>query len=301
MQRPGKIISAVIGGSLISFTLAATADNTNKAVGTKVSFAPAENTTNRPAVVVPSEKDAFVFSAPPTGNYAEDLAMYQPIADYLTRVTGKHFVYRYADNWLSYSKEMTNGTYDLVVDGAALNGWRLDRMNHTPLVKLSDDLTFVTIARKDNRKITTLKQLAGQKVCANSPADPEMVALLSQLDNPARQPVIVQTKGWDGAYQGLIEGKCAGTVLPLKHLEKNDGGLINVLYQHKPIPSHTFSAGPRITPALQAKIQMALLADEGRNATAKLRAVFGSEGLVEANAAEYANLGKLLKDSLYYY
>lgn len=303
MQHPQTILSIVLGIGLFGLTLTAAADNVAKAKTTKVAFVPSERTiepTKSPLAGI-NENDDFVFGAPPGNNYAEAVAVYQPIADYLSRATGMRFTFRYSDNWLSYSKDMANGSYDLVFDGAVTNGWRQNRMNHTPLVKLSEDLTFVTIARKDNPKLTTTKHLAGQKICAHAPTDPEMVALLAQFDNPSRQPVIIETKGWDNAYQGLLAGKCAATVIPLKHLQKNDRGQVNVLQQHRPMPSHALSAGPRISSALQHKIREALLTGEGKSVTAKLRASFGDDNWVAADPAEYVNLGKLLKDNLYLY
>jgi len=275
-----------------------------KAQGTtKVSFAPQERAvpnTREPAASI-ADGAEFVFSAPPRGSYSEEVALYQPIVEYLSRVTGRKFRYQYSDNWLSYSKDMTNGGYDLVFDGPAFNGWRMEKMSHTPLIKLPEDFVFVVIARKDNQQVTELKQLAGRKVCVHAPPNLGTLTLLSQFDNPARQPSIVEIKGWDVAYQSVADGKCAGTVLPIKNMEKMDKGLVKVLYKHRALPNQAFSAGPRIPAEMQARIKHALLSDEGRAATAKLRATYAGKDFVPATAEEYAGLGMLLKDSLYYY
>jgi ABC-type phosphate/phosphonate transport system substrate-binding protein len=303
VQRSSPLFNVILGIALLGTTLAAVADSAGKAKPTKVGYTvPARTSDSVTAPIAQLTTDeVFVFSAMPHNNYADAAAIYQPIAEYLARITGKRFVYRHADNWLNFNKEMANGTYDLVFDGAVTNGWRQQRMSHVPLVKLSTDLAFVTVARQDNPKVTTIKHVAGQKVCAHAPTDPEVVALLSEFDNPARQPVIVDTKGWDNAYQALLEGKCAATVIPQKYLEKTDRRLISVLQQHRPMPSYTFSAGPRLSMTLQAKIREALLSGEGKSVTEKLRAVFGDDNWAPANAAEYANLSKLLKDNLYLY
>lgn len=301
--RPQTLFGVALGIGLFGLTLVGTADNSPKATNTKVAFAPNERATTgtrNPADGL-AERDSYIFSASTNAGYAESVAMYQPIADYLTRATGKRFVYRHSANWLSYSKDLANNTYDLVFDGPVTNGWRQDRMNHTPLVKLSTDLAFVTIARKDNAKVTMSKHLVGQKVCAHAPTDPEVVALMSQFDNPARQPVIVETKGWDASFQGVIDGKCAATVVPRNYLERQERGMINVLHKHQPMPSFAFSAGPRLSPQLQSKIRDALLSDDSKQATAKLRGAFGDDNFVAATSAEYANLGKLLRGNLYLY
>jgi len=179
----------------------------------------------------------------------------------------------------------------------------MTRMQHTPLIKLPEDFVFVVVTRKDNTQITEIKQLAGRKVCAHAPPNLGTLTMLSQFDNPARVPSILETKGWDAAYNAVAEGKCVGTVLPLQNLTKNDKekNLMRVLYKHRAMPNQAFSAGPRIPAAMQAKIKEALLSEEGRSVTAKLRGLYAGKNFVPATAEEYAGLGQLLKDSLYYY
>lgn len=245
----------------------------------------------------------LVFSAPPRGSYPEETAIYEPIVQLLTKVIGKKVDYKYSDNWLSYSKEMTEGEYDIVFDGPAFNGWRIEKLSHTPLVRLPEDFIFVVVTKAGNDRIKQVKDLAGRKICAHAPPNLGTLTLLSQFDNPARQPVIIETKGWDTAYKALIAGKCVATVLPIKNLTKNDAGaqrLTKTVYQHKAMPNQAFSVGPRIAPDLHAKIAQALLSEEGKQATAKLRAAYASKDFVPANRQEYADLGELLNSSLYY-
>lgn len=306
MDRPRVFSRLFLALGLLAPALVSVADNGPRAAGaTKVAFIPPEGPIEKaldkaPAAALTEDAD-YVFSAPPRGSYAEEVAAYQPITEYLSRVTGKRFVYKYSDNWLSYSKDMTNGAFDLVFDGPAFNGWRVEKMSHTPLVKLPEDFVFVVITRKDNTQITELKHLAGRKICAHAPPNLGTLTLLSQFDNPARQPVIHQVMGWDNNYKAMIEGQCVATVVPIKNFEKNDKGIAKVVYRHRAMPNQALSAGPRIPPEMRSKIQQALLSEEGKAATAKLRSVYAGKDFVTARAEEYAGLGQLLKDSLYYY
>lgn len=301
MRSLKKLPYVLFGLGLLTATLYATAGSEDKATNTKVAFnAPEQSATRLPAADITKDSGTFFFSAPPGGTYDEEAAKYQPIADHLSRVTGKRFVYRYTDNWLTYSKNMASGTYDLVFDGAALNGWRIDRINHTPLVKLSDDLVFVVVARSDSR-VAQLKQLAGHRVCAMPLPDVGSLAILSQFDNPARQPVIVDVKDSKDAYKGLQQGKCAGSVVSLKELDTMDRTSVKVVYQHRALPNQAFSAGPRLSPELKEKVRDALLSGPGKTATAALRTAHGGGNLTAAAPGEYVGLGKMLKDSLYYY
>ena len=245
----------------------------------------------------------LIFSAPPRGSYAEEAAIYEPIVQLLSQIIGKKVEYKYSDNWLTYSKEMTEGGYDIVFDGPAFNGWRVDKLKHTPLVRLPEDFIFVVVTKAGNDRVKHIKDLAGRMICAHSPPNLGTLTLLSQFDNPARQPVIIETKGWDTAYKALIDGKCAATVLPIKNLTKNDAGatrLTKTVYQHKALPNQAFSVGPRIAPELHAKIAQALLSEAGKQATAKLRGAYAGKDFILTSRQEYADLGDLLNASLYY-
>lgn len=245
---------------------------------------------------------SLVLSAPPRGSLAEETQNYKPVADFLTQVIGRKVVYQHSDNWLSYTKNMTQGKYDIVFDGPHFNGWRLEKLNHTPLVKLPEDFIFVVVVKADNTSIREIKQLAGRRVCAHAPPNLGTLTMLKQFDNPVRQPVIAEVQGWDKSYNGLIENKCVATVLPIKSLEKLDKGknLAKVLFTSKALPNQAISVGPEISQEVQEKIKQALLSEQGKAATAKLRSVYAGKDFVPTTRDEYAGLGAYLKDALYY-
>jgi ABC-type phosphate/phosphonate transport system substrate-binding protein len=250
----------------------------------------------------PTGMDTLVFSAPPRGTRDEEMAMYRPIAELLSRTLKREVVYRHADNWLTYSKDMTQGRYDLVFDGPAFNGWRLDRLNHVPLVKLPEPFVFVVITRADNQEIKNIADLAGQRICAHAPPNLGTLTLLSRFPNPARQPAIKVIQGWDNAFKKMVGGECIATVVPIKNLEKNDrnGKLARIVYRHNALPNQALSAGPRINADMRERIQKALLAPEGQQATSALRAAYAGREFVPATTKEYAGLGTYLRDELYY-
>ena len=277
----------------------------DKATNVTASYRPQESfqSVATPEKAVKDLNAELVFSAPPRGSYQEEVAIYQPIVDLLSKVIGKKVTYQYSDNWLSYSKDMTEGSYDIVFDGPAFNGWRIEKLSHTPIVRLPEDFVFVVITKADNDRVKQVKDLAGRMICAHAPPNLGTLTLLSQFDNPARQPVIIETKGWDNSYKAMLNGKCAATVVPIKNLTKNDAGakkLTKTLYQHKAMPNQAISVGPRIAPELHKKIAQALLSEEGKQATAKLRSAYAGKDFVPTTRDEYAGMGDLLKSSLYY-
>ncbi len=303
MTNTKKLSRVLFGLVVLGAGVYAVADNLDKPKSTRVAHITAQKAPPRPLADLPAalERDTYVLAAAPGGRYAEQTAIYQPIAEFLSQITGKRFVYRYTDNWLSYSRDLTGGAYDVVFDSAASTSWRIERIEHTPLVRLPDPLVFVVIARADDAKIAQLKQLAGYPVCAPLPPAVATLTLLSRFDNPARQPVIVDSHEAEEVYQGLLAGKCRGGVVVQSSLDKFDRSKVKVLYQHRALPNHAFSAGPRLSPELKAKIRDGLLSPAGHVATARLRAIHDNKHWVAASDTEYAGLAVLLKDSLYYY
>lgn len=245
--------------------------------------------------------NTLVLSAPPRGTLADETLNYQPVADFLSRIVGKKVVYQHSDNWLSYTSDMTKGKFDLVFDGPHFNGWRMEKQNHTPLVKLPEDFIFVVIVKTDNTAVQNMKKLAGQRICAHAPPNLGTLTMLKQFDNPSRQPLIIEVQGWDKSYNSLMAGKCVATVIPVKIKEKMDkSNLTRILYTSQALPNQAISAGPRIAPEIQAKLKQALLSEEGKAATAKLRSAYAGKDFVSATREEYAGLGIYLNDSPYY-
>jgi len=299
--------------SALALTVAAVAAPTNQSAPAnaptihKTSFAPPDTAGNKPSLEgvvrgMPAGADnVLVFSAPPRETEEDGIRTYQPIAEYLSRIIGKKIVYKHPSDWLTYQTEMQRGSYDLVFDGPHFNSWRLSNLQHHMLVKVIGEHSFAVVVRKDDKRFTDLKQLAGQKMCGMDPPNLGTLAVLGQFDNPLRQPFIVNNLGWTKVYEGVaFEKKCTAAILPVANLEKfpNSENLVRVLYQTKPLPNQAFSAGPRISPQERAAIAAALISQEGANVTARLRAAFGGDkGLAYATKAEYTGLDVYLKDT----
>ena len=209
-------------------------------------------------------------------------------------------VYRQPANWLAYQKEMRKGDYDLVFDGPHFNAWRAANLQHNILVKAPGEHSFVVVVKKDNDKLRELKQLNGRRICGMSPPNLGTLTVLNEFDNPARQPVIVNTEGWNNIYNGMQTGQCAAAILPARNLVKLDpqGTAARAIFTAKAFPNQAFSAGPRIAPEDQAKIARALISPDGRAATAKLRETYALSGDFQPAAKdEYAGVASMLKDT----
>lgn len=246
------------------------------------------------------DRGALVMTAPPGDSAERQQELYAPIAEHLSKILGQPVVFKAAHNWLAYSKEMTAGAYDLVFDDSHFNAWRAERIQHSSLVRLSDNVAFALVANARDGKVRNIGDVSGRRVCAVAGPNLATLAVLAQFSNPARQPVLVESADWAGVQQNFAAGQCVGAILPVSGANKVKGNA-RVLYQSPEFPSPALSAGPRVNDAMQTKIVHALTEDaNGKQAARKLRDSYGVAGLVAVRGQEHAGLSALLKDSLYY-
>jgi ABC-type phosphate/phosphonate transport system substrate-binding protein len=246
---------------------------------------------------VASQAELILGSAPRDSRQNEE-EIYQPIAALLTQATGEKVTFRHGDNFLVYQSEMRKGTYDIVFDSPAFVGWRMAKLEHVPLVKFPGKLVFAVITKKDNDKVRALSDLAGRTICAFPPPNLATLTVLYEFDNPARQPLIIETQSFPAAYQNLLAGKCTAAITQVKLFQDMDkeARAAKVVFTSQPLPNQAFSAGPRVTADKRDKIARALLSPEGAIATQKLRTLFKIQHLLPATVDEYRGLGRLLRD-----
>jgi hypothetical protein len=154
--------------------------------------------------------------------------------------------------------------------------------------------------KKGNDKVRELRQLSGRAICGMSPPNLGTLTVLNEFDNPARQPMIIDTEGWDSIYRGLQAGRCAAAILPARSLAKYDpqAAATHVIFKAKAYPNQAFSAGPRVSPHDQVTMARALAAPEARPATERLREAYALSGdFIPASRDEYAGVASVLRDT----
>ena len=271
-----------------------------KVVFTPTTPAPAKNTL--PERIV-EEQEALVFTAPPRETPEAGIEIYQPVADYLSQAIGKKVRYKHPGTWGVYRTEMLKGSYDIIFDGPHFNSYRMEKLSHNILVKIPERHEFAVIVRKDKTAYQNMSQMAGRSFCTHAPPNLGTLVLLSQFDNPSRQPVIISTNGWENIYNGVASGKCAGGVLPMANLKKVDkANLVRVIFKTAAMPNQAFSAGPRVSLEDQMKLAQALASPDAGAPTERLRAAYKvGDGFALASNQEYHGLAEYLRNEWGYY
>ncbi len=243
------------------------------------------------------DKDVLIMSAPPRETPEAAKIIYQPVADYLSKVIGKPIVYKYPRTFGVYRTEMLMGKYDIVFDGPNFVGYRVAQLQHNVLAKFSAVREMYIFVRK-NDKIVSTAELEGKTICTQVPPNVDGLVALMPFENPARQPVIVPVRGREAIFNGVMSGHCAAGVIPSPDwasLDK-DGTLTKVLFKSQPILDQAITAGPRISREDYTKMAAALVAPEAAGPTEKLRVrMRGGDSFVPATNAEYAVFAPLLK------
>lgn len=245
----------------------------------------------------PAPADLILSSAPRDSKEVEE-QIYRPIAELLTKVTGEKVTFKWGDNFLIYQSEMRKGTYDITLDGPHLVAWRMARLGHVPLVKFPGNLEFVLVVKKDQDKVKSLKDMAGRSICALPPPNLATLTVMSEFENPSRQPHVIGVQAFADTYKGVVSGQCVGGILQAKlyfNLDK-DAKAAKVIFDTKPLPNQAFTVGPRVTAEMRDKMMQALLSAEGAAASQKLLDAFKAPKLVAASADEYRGLERLVRN-----
>lgn len=243
--------------------------------------------------------ETLIFTAPPRETAEKGLKTYGPIANYLSKVLQRKIEYRHPGNWLSYSADMRNGKYDLVFDGPHFVSWRVNRLQHTPVVKIPGGFVFRFVAERNNTKITKVDDLVGKRVCGHAPPNQGTLRLYNEFQNPMRLPILVTEKGWRNIYKSMLNGRCDAAILPEKIYKQVDPKYdqSKTLFTSNPVPGQAITVGQKFNRVEIIKMRKALLSREGKQATTALRKRFASPKLVAATAKEYNRIYHLLANT----
>ena len=240
----------------------------------------------------------FILSAPPRESQADGQAIYGPLAEYLSKITGENIVYQYPSNWGVYQARMTTDKYDLVFDGPHFVSWRIERLKHIPVAALPGSLRFVVVARQDYDQIRSLENLNGKGVCAHAPPNLATLTLFEQFTNPGRQPRVVQMEGFDKAYESLLSAKCVAAVLPMSAYQKLEGQSkrTKVLFESKAYVNQALTVGTRVPGNIREKIARAMVSTENKQITRAIAARLGGDEFIAVTQKDYDGYNSLLKN-----
>ncbi|HEC13434.1 MAG TPA: hypothetical protein ENI80_09355 [Acidiferrobacteraceae bacterium] len=209
----------------------------------------------------PSQAADINFVVQPIINRDATIKAYQPLANYLSKATGKKITlvtaYDFADYWLTMKQ---GKTYSLILDSAFYTDYRIKKMGYTPLVKVPGLVSYSLVSLPDLGYFDA-EELVGRKIASLIPPSPGGLVISRMFPNTARQPMIIPVKDSNEALKLLRSGKVRAAMVPtpVAAREMNAGNDLSILKTSEQTPHITLSAGPSIDAPTQKLIRQALL------------------------------------------
>jgi len=243
----------------------------------------------------------LTFTAPPRESPEAGMQLYGPIANALSKMLGEKVIYEHPRDWLTYSRRMREGDYDIVFDGPQFASWRMTHINHVPLVRIQGDLRFVIITNQ-NSGIQDIQDLATKKICALASPNLATLSILREFTNPVRQPMLVEGKGgMKGIYQRFKDGDCMAVILrdsfynnKISDLERDE---YRVVWESMRMPNQTITMTQVISRDSRDKVLKAFSSDQGAVSALPLFKRFSKKStrFIVAEPDEYEGLNFLLE------
>ncbi|WP_024611918.1 phosphate/phosphite/phosphonate ABC transporter substrate-binding protein [Pseudoalteromonas sp. TB64] len=191
-------------------------------------------------------------------------AIWQPLLKQVSKQTGVTIKLITVESIPVFEQAFANGEYDF----AYMNPWHSviahEKQGYLPLIKdAGRKLQGILVVNKDSG-ITKLSQLEGAEIAFPAPnalgASLLMRADLALLHGITIKPVYVQTHPSVYLNVALHSTMAGGGVMgTFKQQPENLQNKLDILYKTREISRHPIVAHPRVDPAIQLKVQQAIL------------------------------------------
>ena len=115
---------------------------------------------------------------------------FQPLADYLTGITGKTVKIKTYPNFITYWNETRNGyAFDLILDAAHFTGYRAREMGFDILAKVPGTVSY-SVVTPESSLIIDIDELVGKKIATLGPPSMGAAKVSLLVDKPLRHPGI---------------------------------------------------------------------------------------------------------------
>ncbi|VAW94713.1 hypothetical protein MNBD_GAMMA22-1611 [hydrothermal vent metagenome] len=247
----------------------------------------------------------IIMSAPPRESKQQAETLYQPLAKAFTKILGRTVRYVYPDNLIKYQLDMRKGKYDIAFDGPHFASWRIKHLKHELLVKLTGSIKFVTLVRRKDKNVSSLKDLVGKKICSVSPPNLSALTILDSYKNPVRQPILYGIRGgMKNVVSRFYEGACDAAVIRTSYYKKTftlkQRYKLRVINQSLPLPNQAFTVSQNLSAAEIAKLASAIESGSVKAIIHPIAQRFGGSKAVflAANTSEYFDQRLLLEGTV---
>ena len=248
--------------------------------------------------IAAAANDELVLMVQPILSQEKTIKAFQPLADYISKITGKKCVIRALPNFFSYWDTIRRvGSYDLVLDAAHFTDYRARKMNFEILAKIPDTVSYSLIVPESTLIFDPI-ELTGKTIASLGPPSIGAARLSAMFPNPLRQPIIVEVSSSEEGMDLLVNGRVHAAILPTPLVSRRmsgDGG-IAVVTTTEPIPHIAISASPRMSKAMRDRIRSALITADKNEEGRKMLKGIGFPKFDPATPEIYADQSNILKE-----
>ncbi len=226
------------------------------------------------------------------------LQAYQPLADYLSELSGHNISVKAHHNFLAYWADMRRSRgFDLVLDAAHFTDYRIQKKNYEVLAKLPDTVSFSIVTHEDDT-IFEMEELVLKRVATMVSPSVGGIRLMNWFTDPLRQPRIVYAKNSNDAAQMVLDKKAFAAIIPTALV----GGFedLYMVDTAEPLPHMGFSAGPQVPADVKAAIKQALITAKDTPRGQEMLTKINFAEFVATSADEYQGYERLLRNVLGY-
>ncbi len=229
----------------------------------------------------------------PVMTEADIRTVYQPLADYLSQVTGQKFHILTHRNFLTYWVRMKKGKgFDFVLDAAHFTDYRVQKKHYQVLAKLPDTVSFSVITGRDNF-VFDMEELISKRIATMPSPGLGAIRLNEYFPNPIRLPFYIQVDNSTEAGKMLVNGEVDAAIIPTPLVNNFEG--VNTVLSTEPVPHMALSASPDVPKEVVDQVQKALLNAENSPEGRKMLETIRIERFDKASNEDYADYGKLLE------
>lgn len=241
----------------------------------------------------------YTIVAPPRGTKATMEKEFEPVAQLLTRATGKKFRFQYTSNWFKYMERVRQNESGVYFDGPGFIGWRNTKFQDSVAARLAGHLQLVIVMKKQKAPAHfKLADLTAEPLCSFPPPNLDALVLENGYKNSLHWPAFHPVQSFQSALENVKSGTCKAAILPvpiIQRLGKAYG--VKIVWRAAPLPNQGFSMNTDLPASVRQEIRIVLTSPKGQAATRILRAHLGGVALVPATNQEYLPAASVMKNA----
>lgn len=250
-----------------------------------------------PALAVPGGQE-LTLAIQPVLSEGKTREAFEPLAQYISKETGKKISISTMPNFMAYWSKMVAGQKRIIYfDAAHFTAFRARKQGYRVLAKIPDSVSYTLIVR-DADMVFEPSELVAKRIATLGSPSIGAARLSGMFPNPMRQPIIIEVANSQMGISMLLDNKVFAAIIPTPIVSQamDQGLAISVVTTTEPIPHIAVSASPDIDKNTMDIIRRALIAAQKQPDGKIMLKKIGFAKFDPANETIYIGQDKILKD-----